>query len=332
MSLAPAACPWQGSAPRAAKASPRFPWPEVRALQCAVDVGGTKIAFALVDGSSLLARGHFPTADLPASRQLALVGQALARMASSLGTAPDAVGLSVPGPVLGGILRQAPNMPSGWRGQTVEDFARALGLGLPVVAQRDALMGGIGEYAYGAGRGLANFAYLTLGTGIGGGLILDGRPLVGAAGAASEIGHLQVLARGPLCGCGRRGCVEALASGPAIARRYLASGGAALTPAEIAERARRGEVLARHIYRRAGEALGAALAAWAQVANPEAVIVGGSLARSLDLLAPAMARSLGRRAWAANLPLPILPAALGEAAPLIGAAWMARTNAETALA
>ncbi len=297
----------------------------MRTLQYAVDVGGTKVAFALVEGSRLLARSHFPTADLTAAQQLAQVGRALRAMARRQDRTAGAVGLSVPGPVLGGVLRHAPNMPAGWSGESVASFGRALGLDVPVFAQRDALMGGLGEFAHGAGQDLSNFAYLTLGTGIGGGLILGGQPLLGAQGAASEIGHLQVSRRGPPCGCGRRGCVEAIASGPAIARRYQAAGGAPLTPAQIAERARAGEALARSVYRTAGEALGAALAAWAQVANPEAVIVGGSLARSLDLLSPAMTRSLVRRAWAANLPLPVLPAALGEDAPLIGAAWLAET-------
>ncbi|MHB1981581.1 MAG: ROK family protein [Sulfobacillus sp.] len=297
------------------------------ALQYAVDVGGTKIAFALVEGPRLLATGSFPTAGLPAWQQLQQVGRALAQLAKTLGETPAAVGLSVPGPVLDGVLRHAPNMPEGWRDQTVESFALALGLGLPVFAQRDALMGGLGEYAFGAGSGRSSFAYLTLGTGIGGGLILEGQPLLGASGAASEIGHLTVSRSGPLCGCGRRGCVEAIASGPAIAKHYLATSGQALDAGQVAGRARQGDQLATAVYRRAGEALGVALAAWAQVANPQLVVVGGSLAQSLDLLQPAMERELKRRAWAANLPLPIVAAELGGPAPLIGAAWAAHQAA-----
>jgi len=296
-------------------------------LEYAIDVGGTKIAFAIVDGPRLLSHDARSTAGASAQTQLRLIGPLLAEMARRFGVTPQAIGLSVPGPVLAHTLTHAPNMPPGWAGATIDDFSSWLGLGLPVVAQRDALMGGLGEYAFGAGSGRSSFAYLTLGTGIGGGLILEGQPLLGAHGAASEVGHLTVSRSGPLCGCGRRGCVEAIASGPAIAKQYLTASGQALDAAQVAARARQGDQLAAAVYRRAGEALGVALAAWAQVANPQLVVVGGSLAQSLDLLQPAMERELKRRAWAANLPLPIVAAELGGPAPLIGAAWAAHQAA-----
>lgn len=293
------------------------------ALEYAIDVGGTKIAFAIVDGAHLLAHDARPTSGESAQSQMEAIGPLLAEMARQLGVAPKAIGISLPGPVLAGTLAHAPNMPPGWIGSTVGDFSRWLDLQAPVVAQRDALMGGLGEYAFGAGRGRFTFAYLTLGTGIGGGLIVDGQPLLGKNGAAGEIGHLSVSRTGPRCSCGRLGCVEAMASGTAIAKQYLAKSRKALDAAAVAARARAGDRLAQVVYRQAGEALGAGLAAWAQVANPELVVVGGSLAQSLDLLRPGMERVLNKRAWAANLPLPIVPAELGGPAPLIGAAWAA---------
>lgn len=293
-------------------------------MEYAIDVGGTKIAYAIVDGCRVLKSEERPTEPSPPQAQFPRVGEALRKMAKDLGVKPRAAGLSLPGPVARDTLLRAPNLHRDWTGKTIREFEGLIGLDVPFYAQRDALLGGLGEYACGAGRGLHSFAYLTLGTGVGGGLILEGRPLAGADGAAGEIGHLQVEARGPMCGCGRRGCVEAIASGPSIARLYARRGGEDLDAKEIARRAHAGERLARSVYRKAGAALGAACAAWAQVANPQAIIAGGSLAESLDLLQPPLERALSQRAWSANLPLPIVKASLGGPAPLIGAAYLAR--------
>jgi len=293
-------------------------------LEFAVDVGGTKIAFALVDHDRIVAEDRIETAQTPPAPQLGEVGRRLKEMARAAGAQPNAVGLSLPGPVAHDALLNGPNLPGGWVGQRIADFDAMLDLGLPLFAQRDALMGGLGEYAAGAGRGLASFFYITLGTGIGGGLILEGEPVLGADGAAGEIGHFQVEPRGPNCGCGRRGCVEAIASGPALERWYAERTGRTSAAKDIAERARKGEEPALAAYRRAGRALGVACAVVAQAANPQAVIAGGSLAESLDLLLPTLLQSLRQRAWAANLPLPILPAQLMGPAPLIGAARFAR--------
>lgn len=287
-------------------------------------MGGTKIAFALVDHDRIVAEDRMETATEPPGQQLREVGRRLRAMAAEAKTSPRAVGLSLPGPIARDTLLQAPNLPRGWVGQRMQDYAAMLDLGLPLFAQRDALMGGLGEYAAGAGRGLQSFFYITLGTGIGGGLILDGEPVLGADGAAGEVGHFQAEPRGPICGCGRHGCVEAIAAGPSIERAYHRRSGLVLGAKEIAERARGGEAAALGVYRHAGRALGVACAVVAQVANPHAVIAGGSLAESLDLLQPALLQTLRQRAWAANLPLPILPAQLGGPAPLIGAAFFAR--------
>ncbi len=295
-------------------------------MEFAIDVGGTKIAYALIDRNRIVASDRMETAQEPPEQQLRAVGQRLKAMAKDASATPGVVGLSLPGPIAHDSLLHAPNLPKGWVGQRIQDYAAMLGLDLPLFAQRDALMGGLGEYAAGAGRGLQSFFYITLGTGIGGGLILDGQPVLGADGAAGEVGHFQVEPRGPVCGCGRRGCVEAIAAGRAIERAYESRTGVKISAKEIAERARAGEAGALAVYRRAGRALGVACAVVAQVANPHAVIAGGSLAQSLDLLQPALLQSLRQRAWSANLPLPILPAQLGGPAPLIGAAYFARRS------
>lgn len=294
-------------------------------MEYAIDVGGTKIAYALVDDGRILREGETPTERSAPDGQLAEIGRRLQEFARDAGVLPDAAGLSLPGPIVGDRLRRAPNLHEAWPGHAMSDFAAMLGLGVPLFGQRDALLGGMGEAAHGAGKGLDSFAYLTLGTGVGGALLLQGHPLVGRDGAASEVGHLLAERRGgPLCGCGRRGCVEAIASGTAIAKLYAAGTGRPLGGREIAERARSGEAAAKAVYRRAGRALAVACAAWAQVANPDAVVVGGSLANALDLMQPALEAELQVRAWSANLPLPLRVAALGGPAPLVGAAEYAR--------
>ncbi len=300
---------------------------EVLLLEYAVDVGGTKIAYAIVDKARILAEDSVATDGLPPEERLPAVGKALRALAKDRGVRPFCAGLSLPGPIAHGALLHAPNLHGAWVGRSISEFFSMLDLGVPGAAQRDALLGGLGEYAAGAGQGLQSCAYLTLGTGVGGALIVEGHLLLGADGAAGEIGHLTAEPRGPVCGCGRRGCVEAIASGTAIAKIYTAETGEEVHGAEIARRARSGERAAKKVFARAGIALGIACAAWAQVANPQAVICGGSLAQSLDLLLPTLERTLHRRAWEANLPLPILPAQLGGPAPLVGAAHYARQSA-----
>lgn len=293
-------------------------------MEYAVDVGGTKIAYALVHKGQVIEDGEVKTQRAGPERQLAEIGGRLHALAEKHGASPNVAGLSLPGPIADGKLRRAPNLDPGWVGRSMEDFARMLGLDVPLFGQRDALLGGVGEAGHGAGRGLGSFAYLTLGTGVGGALIVDGEPLTGAKGAAGEIGHLMAERRGPKCGCGRRGCVEAIASGTAIGRLYAVETGREIGGREIADRARAGDAVALTLYRRAGRALAVACAAWAQVANPEAVIVGGSLSNALDLMQASLQRELALRAWDANLPLPIRVAELGGPAPLVGAAEFAR--------
>lgn len=296
-------------------------------MEYAVDVGGTKIAYALVHAGTILESDEISTEKSGPEAQFKDVGLRLRAFASARGVSPDVLGLSLPGPIVGDVLRRAPNLHEGWAGRSMQEFADMLGLKVPLHGQRDALLGGVGEAAHGAGQGLRSFAYLTLGTGVGGALIVDGEPIIGRDGAAGEIGHLMAERRGPVCGCGRTGCVEAIASGTAVGKLYTAATGRTVGGREIAERARAGEGAARSVYRRAGRALGVACAAWAQVANPEAVIVGGSLANAMDLIGPSLERELNIRAWSANLPLPVRIAALGGPAPLVGAAEFARRRA-----
>jgi glucokinase len=260
-----------------------------------VDLGGTKIysVAATLDGA-VLGEDRRPTEaalgpDAVIERTVASLRAAL----EAAGVGTDRLlgaGISAPGPLdqERGVVIDAPNL---------RDFRNVpLGarvgeaLGVPTVLENDANAACYGEYRFGAGRGHRHVVYLTLGTGIGGGLILDRRLYRGASGSAGEVGHMILIEDGPACNCGSRGCLEAISSGPAIARdaaEAVAQGRAPVlaelaagrpVTAELAgEAAERGDAAAREVIERAGYFLGLALAGLLNVFNPDALILGGGL-------------------------------------------------------
>ena len=174
----------------------------------------------------------------------------------------------------------------------------------------------LGEAWVGALEGKNSAVLLTLGTGVGGGLLIDGRLWTGATGCAGEIGHTPVDRNGPPCLCGSRGCLELYASATAVARHADAADGK-----QAAARARDGDERAIEAFRRAGEALGIVLAGIANTVNPEAICIAGGLSPALDLMEPALRNELTRRAFPlATRDLAVLPAQLGGDAGLLGAA------------
>jgi len=208
-----------------------------------------------------------------------------------------AVGIGVPGPVsqvLGGV-NEPPIMP-GWDGVPIRDILTRL-WDVPIAIGNDAEFGATGEWAYGAGRGVSNLAYIKVGSGVGAGLLLGGHSYRGATGCAGEIGHITIQENGPLCSCGNHGCLEALAGGNAIAlraqeavragKRTLLS---AVTPVEaitarhVADSARMGDLVAQQIVTTAGTYLGIAIASLVNLFNPEMVVVGGAVSQMGDLL------------------------------------------------
>ena len=192
-------------------------------LVIGIDIGGTQIRTAVLRGSTLLSRvrlgtGEQPPPDRTIPRIFTAIQQALAEAHTSL-TQIAGIGIATPGPLNNrtGVVYNPPNLP-GWKGVPLRDiFVQQFNI--PVFVENDANTAGLGEYMFGAGQGSNTMVYLTISTGIGGGVIIDGKILEGASGTAGELGHMSIDWHGQRCTCGNYGCLEALASGTAIARR-----------------------------------------------------------------------------------------------------------------
>jgi glucokinase len=221
------------------------------------------------------------------------------------------------------------NIP-GWR-----DFplrARlAAAYGLPVVVDNDAKAMALGEHWRGAGQGARYLLGMVVSTGVGGGIVVDGRLLHGAQGNAGHIGHVVVAPSGPRCACGARGCIEAVASGPSIVRAAQAAlrrgtpselaDAAPLTAETVAAAARAGDSLAMALFVRAGRALGRGIASAAALVDLDRVVIGGGVSQAGSLLFDPLRAELARRARLDfTRGLAVLPAALGRQAGLVGAA------------
>ena len=272
---------------------------------CAADVGGTSIRAARVaDDGTIEERRVVPTPPDPAAG-VDLLRRCLHELAPG---APAAVVVAGGIRPAGGEITQSPNLP-GWEGLRLRDA-------LSCEVENDANGALLGEVWRGALADVDSALLLTLGTGVGGAILLDGKLWRGATGCAGELGHVPVHGDGPLCRCGARGCLEIYASAAAVA--YAAGTADA---AEAAARARDGDAAASAAFVAAGEALGCAVAGLVNAFNPEAVCLGGGMAGAFDLLEPAMRREIDRRAFRlAREGLEILPARLGGDAGLLGAA------------
>jgi glucokinase len=297
-----------------------------------VDLGGTKCLAVALAGSRIVGEGRRPT---PAGAEAVL--DVIAALAAEVaGERPlGAVGVGAPGLVdRDGVLRFAPNLP-GVTGLEVRAELEQR-LGVPVRVDNDATCAAWAERAVGAATGLDDVVLVTLGTGIGGGVITGGRLTRGANGFAGEIGHMVVDRDGPLCPCGQRGCWERYASGGGLARlarTAAAAGGAADVVARaggdpaailgehVAAAAAGGDGEARAIVAELGWWVGLGLANLANILDPEAFVVGGGLVEMGDLLLDpvraAFAALLQGRAW--RPAIPVVPAALGPRAGAIGA-------------
>ncbi len=242
-----------------------------------------------------------------------------------------AIGLAVPGWVdpQQGVIHQAPNIPSWEKLPLVSILEKRFGV--PVKLGNDANMAVVGEWLYGAGKGHHHLIYLTISTGIGGGVICDDHLLLGAHGLAAELGHVMIQPDGPICTCGHRGHVEAFGSGTAIAQfvaDQLAQGVpsslsdiANPTGRDIAMAAEQGDPLAKSAFARAGTYIGYAISNYLQIFNPSIVILGGGVAKSGPLLFEPLRAALTERTLSPEYlqGLVITPAALGDDAGLMGA-------------
>jgi glucokinase len=222
-----------------------------------------------------------------------------------------AVGVGVPGPInfRQGLLRFAPNLP-GWVNLPLRQMLRDE-LGVPVFVGNDADVAALAEHRFGAGRGVSDMIYLTISTGIGGGMIVNNRLFTGGNGLGGEVGHMAIDPRGPQCSCGNVGCVEVMASGTAIARnaRQRLSEGATsvlldwaegdlsrITAKEVGRAAQEGDALAMAIYREAGTYIGSALISLMYLLNPSLFVLGGSVTLAGDLLFNPIRETIEERA------------------------------------
>jgi glucokinase len=302
-------------------AGPGGPWPVA-----ALDLGGTKIAGALVEADgTLLGPVRRPTPRLGTADQVAAAVTEVLDLLAADPRWPSAaaVGIGSAGPVDRERGTVSPvNIPA-WRDFPLAEHVREA-TGRPVALAGDAVAFAAAEHWLGAAAGFDNALCIVVSTGVGGGLVLDGRLYVGRTGNAGHIGHISVDQFGPRCPCGGRGCVELYTSGTSIARWYREQGGAERDAAAIGVAAGRGEELAVAAYDRAARALAAAIAATASLAEVEVAVIGGGVAQSGEVLLEPLRRHLADYAalpFAANVR--VLPAMLGTDAGLVGAAALA---------
>lgn len=288
-------------------------------LLLGLDVGGTKSAAILGDATGrVLARVSAPT---PHAWQdhIALLFSLIRDVCCDYGALPpDAAGLGVsfggPWNSTSGRTGRPPNMPW-WDDVPLRDLLKSE-INIQVAVENDANATALAEHLWGAGRGCNDMAYLTMGTGIGGGLILSGKLYRGRRDLAGEVGHAVVWPDGPECLCGKRGCLEAVASGTAIGRIGRERFGEPDIDAEVVcSRARAGDSTARAIVDEAGEWMGVGIANLLQTLNLERVVLGTMAVAAGDLLLPPIRESVQRHCWAEIWDgVTIVPAGLGEAA------------------
>jgi glucokinase len=252
-----------------------------------------------------------------------------------------ALGIGLPGPVdpAAGVVISPVNLPGFKNVPLNRILTRATGI--PSFLHHDAHLAALGEHQRGAARGASEVIYVTVSTGVGAGLVLGGELYAGAHGIAGEVGHIVVQPDGPLCICGNRGCLEAIASGTGIARaaRESAPGtpGSALHGLEnphaedVARAAHAGDELANAILETAGTYLGLAIGTLINLFNPQLIVLGGSVLKSGAPLLQPMRRSMNASSWkASRRGLRIVRPALGDDAGLIGAVEFARLHARHA--
>lgn len=309
-------------------------------LILALDFGGTKLAAGVAVQGERAWRGHTRVLSPPHTDaghdRAAMLAMAKELLASER---PAAVGVSFGGPVdyTTGIVRLSHHVP-GWESTPLKQILETE-FNAPAWVDNDANVAALGEYRFGAGQGADSMLYITVSTGVGGGWILNGRPWRGHAGMAGEIGHMVVDPHGPLCLCGKQGCVERLASGPYIASRarevlalYPERGRKlralvqndlhAVDAKRVAEAAAQGDGLAWEVLSVAARALGVGIGNTANLINPQRFVLGGGVTKSGERFWEAVRRT-AREIALPQVHFEIVPAALGDDAPLWGAVALA---------
>ena len=305
----------------------------------AVDIGGTQLRAANYSTNS---NEPIKEIKIPTTQEGEPVFKRVVSLIHSIWpeVPVKAIGVALPGPVdpFKGIIFAAPNI------QEWKDFPIAENLvdqfHVPVHVDNDANLAGLAEWQFGAGIGHQHVLYLTISTGIGGGVITDGQILHGQRGLAAEVGHMMIDPDGPPCGCGGIGHVESFANGPSITRyvkEQIALGkpsslasASELTAKQIAKAANEGDELARSAFGRAGNYLGMAIANYLVLYDPSIIILGGGVTQAGDLLIEPLKRSLKERVLHPRYldGLVITKAALGDEAGLLGALALAKMKSQ----
>lgn len=308
-----------------------------------VDIGGTNVKIALVDkkGEISYARTVPTRAEMGYEYTIGNIKQSIKELIDEAKidkSALEGIGFGFPGQIDcdNGVVRILPNIP-GWINVPIADIMQKE-FNVPVKVDNDVRCAALAELNYGAGVGCNNLICITVGTGIGSGLIVNGKIVRGASNAAGEIGHVKLAIHdGPICGCGDTGCMEAYASGPAIvamAKEYIEGGKSTkfremtnakseITPAIVAEAAKMGDVVAKRIFTIMGEYIGTGLSSVVNLLNPEKIVIGGGVADAGDLLIEPLQKTLKERAMPIQgAAVEIVPAQLGNTAGIIGASLL----------
>lgn len=289
-------------------------------LALAIDLGGTQLRAAHINQFGRVENRTSVVTDSK-NGPSAVVAQMLA-LAQQLGMDNVThVGVSSPGPLDNetGTTLELPTLP-GWNNFPLRETLRQT-FDRPVTVENDGIAAAYGEWKFGAGRGLLHLVYVTVSTGIGGGVVVDGRLMRGARGMAGHIGHMMIAREGPMCSCGGRGCFEALAAGPAFGRSGLVHGYE--NASDIVAAARTGNVQALALVRQEAEYLGYGFASLLHLFSPQRIVVGGGVSNALDLMLPVIEKTMKPITMPAFRVADVVRAELGDNAGLIGAAGLA---------
>ena len=311
-------------------------------LCIAIDLGGTKMRVALIDRSgTLLQRDSELTLTIQGREQtLERLTSIISRLISlSGGRKLMGIGASLAGPVDpdSATMHNPPNLP-GWDGFSLKPLLENT-FHIPVWAANDATLGAIGEHTYGIGQGVKNLIYLTVSTGIGGGIIVDGSPVLGARGFAGELGHMIIDRNGPSCSCGNVGCLETFASGTAIAKfarerlekkqdsliLEMVEGDLARVDAKVVmEAAGQGDSLAGELVEQFARDLGLGLVNLMHIFDPQMIIIGGGVSQSSHIYSAALDAAIRDNVMAhLREHINVVTSVLGDDASLLGAANLA---------
>lgn len=303
----------------------------------AIDLGGTQLRAALFAQDKMLKRAALPT-DVSGgptaivNQMEVLVGQISEGIDKN---AIIGVGLSTAGPIdtVDGVVLGIPTLP-GWESFPIRSEL-AKRFDLPASVENDAIASALGEWRHGAGRGFQNLVYLTISTGIGGGVVVDGRLLHGRKGMAAHLGHMQLVQDGPECGCGAIGCFEALASGTALAKRaakaiqenrspFLAgvARDGIIGAIDVFNGARAGDEICQTLVEDEAKYLGQGITSLIHIFSPERVILGGGISQAFDLLEPGLNAVIQAQAMEPFKDVPVVRSILGDDSGLVGAATM----------